>query len=322
MNINSSSTSRLRSSEEVMPEVPAPPSTPEPTGNSDFAAVLRQFLPLADGAEVNEEQLFAGLIFERLSSQVSPEAAQEYQAAVNTTVGQFRRSDGYVDIETNARQALASLVSTGTLSEEQADKIHSEAFQAAQLDGNADALYDSVGSGSDQTRAVATLEAALLSSRVTLEQFDSGELTATTRPVNTTLSNSIAPLTAMPPGTVGSISTQPLPQDDIEIASSGTLIDGAEGFLFKPISDNQGRLAILLPTELTGQVLDVILRDEKGEEIERGKLMADGIAETGREKYDFSRKGGEYSSNLMVEVLLANGATMRYKIPDPGKRYD
>lgn len=290
--------------------------------SSSFDELLRQILPVSDNAaEVNEEQLFAALIFERLNSSAGAEVANQFKDLLESKANSFRRSNGNTSYEDAARGALKELAKQGVISVEDADKVHSEAFQAAQLDTNTEALFDSIGGGNDATRAVMSLEDALVAAKGMLDKLLNSSVELTSRPVYTTQSNSVyAPVYSKGVSDTGSQAG--LPTEDQTITASGTSIDGENGFLFKPISNNQGRLAVLLPAEMTHQVMQVILRDSSGKEIERGQLISEGIAETGREKYNFSKQGGSYPDNLTVEVLLANGARMNYQIDDPSKRYD
>src|SRR5690606_5915413 len=41
----------------------------------------------------------------------------------------------------------------------------------------------------------------------------------------------------------------------------GVNVDGPEGFLFKPASDSDGKLAVLLPKQMTGNVDSVTIKD-------------------------------------------------------------
>jgi hypothetical protein len=107
------------------------------------------------------------------------------------------------------------------------------------------------------------------------------------------------------------------------LEANGNVFDGAEGFLWKPISHNQQRLAVLLPKEHTYNIEKVILRDSAGNEIEQGIFSS--IGEGGpnaREKFNFAKKGGEYPPDLVAEMWTKDGQVIRWKIPDPSQRYD
>ena len=294
-------------------------TTPETADESSFDSVMMKILNAAPGQEVHEEELFAGLIYERIYSLKGEEAAERYRTLLDTKKDEFRRADGRTRVEDAARDALKAYQDEGGVTLEEANKIHSEAFAGAQLDADTSALFDDVGgTPGDVTRAVAALEQALLGARVKIEEFSSGSSTADLRDLLSTVSNSVTGVLATPSSATTAIDST----SSAEVLPQGQVMDGADGFLFKPISNNQGKLAVLLPAAITGQVLSVILKDSSDEVLEEGRLIPDGIAETGREKYNFTRKGAEYPRDLTVEVHLANGEVRRYKIPDPSKRYD
>jgi hypothetical protein len=140
---------------------------------------------------------------------------------------------------------------------------------------------------------MADLESALLSARACL----SGEISAAV-------------------GEEASSSTQ----ESSTVAPEGNVIDGTDGFLFKPESDGEGKLVVLLPANLAYSVESLILKDEDGNEIERGEPS--GYANGGREHFRFDKAGDEYPDNLTVEITLSDGTTKEYVIPDPSQRYD
>ena len=79
-------------------------------------------------------------------------------------------ANGYEPVEDAARAALNDLFRLEVLSLDEAESIHAQSFQAAQLDNNNSALYDSLGS----TMAVTMVELALKSSSGMISAFNSG----------------------------------------------------------------------------------------------------------------------------------------------------
>lgn len=282
--------------------------------NDEFQSLLSTSLGASAGQEVSEEDLFAALVHERIHRTAGQEVAQQYLDAVQNTRGGLQRSRGRVSEEDAAREALRILVEAGRLERSQADALHDQAFRAAQLDDNGEALYDSIAGPGDATRAVAELSQAIERARATLEKLAEGSEELVSRGIETA-SNSVI-------STAGAARTVGAEKTGTTIIPKGTVIDGSDGFLFKPISANQGTLAILLPASMTGAVLDVLLRDDAGHIIERGRHIAEGTSETGREKYSFSKPGGAYPERLTVEVHRRDGTVDRYKIADPSQRYD
>jgi hypothetical protein len=87
----------------------------------------------------------------------------------------------YIAHEDAARMALRDFRDGGSLTIEEADKVHSEAFGAAQLDDNDSALYDDIGGAGDLTFAALDTAEAIALAKAKLEQYSSGELSATHR---------------------------------------------------------------------------------------------------------------------------------------------
>src|SRR5690606_28230634 len=87
------------------------------------------------------------------------------------------------------------------------------------------------------------------------------------------------------------------------------------GMIWKPVSEGDGRLVVLLPSsyaESTG----VAVADRNGNIIERVPF---GPRTNGnRPTYRFSRSGGGYPS----PAILVVGSSQRFCIPNTGSRYD
>ncbi|RMD88141.1 MAG: hypothetical protein D6808_00185 [Candidatus Dadabacteria bacterium] len=268
------------------------------TKENKFEAMLRSLLKPDGANKVNEEELFAAILQERIKKLKGEDAAKKFSEFFNNNKAEMRRADGYVPVEDAARKALNQMVESGELSTDEGERIHAQAFKAAQLDDNKDALYDGRGSGSDPTIAVSDMEAALVSSRVMIEKFDSGEADAG----KLALDGGSSALKA-----------------GVEVKASHG-VDGPNGFVFKPVSESDGNLVILLPPKFSGRVKDIILKDEDGNKIEKGRSV--GLTNGGRETYRYSKPGAEYPENLTVEVKLKNGKSKRYFIEHPADRYD
>jgi len=278
--------------------------------SSAFDALLTKIIAPSGQGEVNEEELFAGLIQERIVKLKGNEAGDSYANKLAST----KASNG--SLEEAARGALKELIADGTLTGDEASIIHAQAFKAAQLDDNADTLFDSRGGPNDPTIAVAQLEAALLSARTMVEKFDSGEEAAGTLGLdvgNTGLPNIRVSILA--DGTMSVDQT-----DLLDITAESSPEDGPEGFLFKPTSESDGNLVVLLPSKFKEQVESLLLKDSEDNEIEQGRSTA--YANGDREHFRFSKAGSDYSENLKVEVKFKDGTSTTYTIADPSQRYD
>ena len=266
---------------------------------TSFSDVLMDFLPTEAGQEINEEQLFSAVIAERLEGLKGSEALDSYKVSLEEHLAAMKHSNGYVPVEDASRAALNDMVDKGILSIEEAESIHAQAFQAAQLDDNHEALYDSLGS----TMAVAMIELALKSSTNMLAAFDSGEKDAGTMSLSYQQGNSVDAASSAG-GVTG--------------ASTNTGIGG--GFLFKPISEGDGNLVVLLPTSMSGDVAGLTIRDSNGQILDTGRGLGD--YDDGRPLFRFSSPGGAYPENITVSALMNDGGVRDYKIPTPAQRYE
>ena len=283
---------------------------------SDFNTLLAGILSPDSANKVNEEELFAGLIQERIKTLKGDESESKFSEMFSSEKDNMRKADGFVPFEDAAKAALQKMRDSGELTAEEADKIYSESFSAAQLDSNTGALFDGRGGAGDVTIALQELEAALLSARTKMEKFDAGTESAEERSVNEGSNGKSAAS-----GAVSGTFTGTLSGTSEVITPEGFTVDGANNFLFKPVSENEGTLAVLMPSELAYGVETLVLKDENGTVIEEGRST--GYGDTGeREKYAFSKPGGSYTPNLTVEARLVDGTTRQYLIPDPSQRYD
>lgn len=291
-------------------------SSTKPESQSDFATIFRSLITPDAGNNVNEEELFAALARERVKALKGDEAAAKYDQLLESNKAALRKPNGFVSHEELGIKTLKDLRAAGTLSAEEADQIYSESFEAAQLDGNKTALFDSRGGPGDSSIAMASTEKALADAKSMLEKIAKGELKVGSLSLDQAAPNIVG--SAQVTNLVAVGDTSAIAESNIP---TGTTVDGANGFLFKPISSNEAKLAILLPEILAHKVSKVVLKDALGLELETGRSTGYGELGT-REKFAFSKQGGGYPSNLTVEATLADGSIKSWSIPDPSKRYD
>lgn len=276
-------------------QTPAAPADNTIT-NSSFDAILSSYLNTDSQDQVNEEQLFAALIGERLSDLKGSAIQERYRELLEKE--KIQHAGGAPAEEETARAALKSLAETGALSMEEAEKIHAEAFKAAQLDDNLDVLYDGRGSALDPTIAVMQVDSAIESARAKIEAFEAGE-------------------------DAGRLSLDL--EADTSAVSEGSASGGGgttnypAGFVFKPVSERDGHLAVLLPSSMAGDAREINLLDKNGHVLEHGDSY--GTYEDGRPLFRFARPGSGYPDALHLQIVLNSGDTEEYFIPDPSRRY-
>ncbi len=96
--------------------------------------------------------------------------------------------------------------------------------------------------------------------------------------------------------------------------------DGADGFLWKPVSDSDGRLVVLSPRALTGKVVAMTVRTAGGAKIETSTYRGPGNGD--REHHRFKKPGRDYPAGCIAQFLLSDGTARDYAIPSPSQRYD
>jgi len=267
------------------------------TGSSqgDFNTTLKAFLSPDKSNKVSEEELFSALVQERIKKTKGESALTEFKTIFESAKKRLQKSDGFVPMEDAAKEALKEFRDAQKISKEEADSIFSQAFAGAQLDQNKEALFDNRGGPNDPTMAVAEMEQALLLSGALISKFDAGAEKAPVRSLDTP-SNAAA--------TAGA-------------GATGSEASGA-GFLFKPVSESDGKLAVLLPPRLAGLVKGLALVGPNGEVIETGRYTGNGNG--GRDHYRFSRSGGQYPDGVMVQATLATGELVSYTIRETSQR--
>lgn len=263
--------------------------------SSEFNTFLQGVLTPDAANKVSEEELFSAIVQERIKNAKGDETLKKFQETLTQTKDSMRKPDGFVPAEEATKAALIKAREAGLLSKEEADKIYSEAFQAAQLDDNKEILYDSKGGGNDPTIAVALLEQALASSGGMVEKFNDGSLSATIRSVEESSNGKMA-------------------VNGGAHSESG----GSGGFLFKPVADTNGKLVVLMPSKLAGMINSVKLYDPAGTLLEKGNYTGNGNG--GRDHFRFRKTGGNYPDGLFVEATLTTGDKVLYRIPETSQR--
>lgn len=100
----------------------------------------------------------------------------------------------------------------------------------------------------------------------------------------------------------------------------GTKLKKSNGeFLWKPKSDKDGKLAILLPKGLTGKVAGVeILSPDGTQVIGKGKYA--GVGNGDREHFRFGKAGGSYPDGAIVVITMADGSKRHMEIKETSDR--
>lgn len=103
-------------------------------------------------------------------------------------------------------------------------------------------------------------------------------------------------------------------------SSKKTTINGRGQFLWKPKSDKDGKLAVLLPKEYTGAVKSLHVLDADAKSVlAEGKPA--GVGNGGREHFRFDKSGAGFPDGCVVLVTLRDGSTRQIEIPNTSARF-
>ena len=101
----------------------------------------------------------------------------------------------------------------------------------------------------------------------------------------------------------------------------GSPLGRSTGFLWKPESDKDKKLAILLPPGLSGQVAEVVILSPDGKRtLQRGRYS--GVGNGGREHYRFSKAGDKFPDGSIVVIKLKDGTSKHMVIKETSARLE
>jgi hypothetical protein len=282
-----------------------------------FEDFMKSALTGMGKSEVSEEELFASLIEQRLG-EVSPEAAEFYSAEKAKLMTSMAKPNGHIPMEDVALQALNATVASGKITEADGTRINGEAFMGAQLDSDMENLFDDKGGENDPTKAVASVDEAMNKLKLFMDSMKAGTLKSEARPLG-----------------VGATGSQLLSSASASATASGEIgsgavggsqnMDGPGGFVWKPESDSDGNLVVLLPTELRGHIGKVEIHSSlpptEATKLGEGKFSGD--EDNGaRPHFRFSKPGKEYGDNIHVVAYKNDGTTATWAINNGGQRHD
>jgi hypothetical protein len=97
-------------------------------------------------------------------------------------------------------------------------------------------------------------------------------------------------------------------------------INGRGQFLWKPTSDKDGKLAVLLPPNYTGRVKSLQILTPQGDQVlATGKAAGTGNGD--REHFRFDRSGGSFPDGSIVAVTLLDGTVRQVQIKESSARF-
>jgi len=136
-----------------------------------------------------------------------------------------------------------------------------------------------------------------------------------------------APPAASPPGTAAPPATVSPPPATTKTTTAspsnvpsgiGTAGRGG-GFLWKPVSESDGKLVVLLPNSYKGIVTMCYITDSAGGFIESGRFVGD-IHNGERPHFRFSKPGAAYGASRYIVSVNNDGTQHHWFIPNGASR--
>lgn len=117
----------------------------------------------------------------------------------------------------------------------------------------------------------------------------------------------------------GPVTSEEKAVKELPINSKGIASPFGRGFLWKPVSDSDGKLAILLPSAISEEVVDVkLLSPDHSKVLATGRFT--GIGNGDRAHFRFAKPGDGYPAGLIVQATLKDGTTFEHRISRPNSR--
>lgn len=275
---------------------------------------MAEYVNTSKNGQVHEEQLQYILVNAILSAK-SKKLGDEYSKSFASLSAHSRST------EDNVKSALQDVVSKNLITKDDAEAIHGLTFRAAQLDGNLEALYDGIGGPNDPTKATAEVQVALEKANAMIQSIRQGKEDYQVRSLDApsnVIQRSSAQSSSDNISSVISTSSSSALSGQVS-APQGR---GGNGFLWKPQSDNNGRLVVLMPPQLAGQVVSTevhsSLPPSESTLVEKGSYSGNGNG--GRDHFRFSKPGSTYSDGVFVIARLRSGEFVSYEIPETSAR--
>ena len=288
------------------------------TSADEFSTFMRKALNAETKTQISEEELFSAIIEQRLFTK-GADLSEAFRKSRDEFSSSLRKPDGFIPSEEVALRSLEKICRDGVISEKDAEKISGEAFAAAQLDGDTTTLYDSRGGPQDATIAVAATNEAIAKAKSAIEIVTKDASKVTPRPIS-----SLA--TGTPGITPLADESSSIPPNDNSASSNvsgGRKLDGAGGFLWKPVSESDGKLAVLLPEELAGNISKVEVYSQMPAD---SSSLVDtsryGGSHEGRPIFRFHKSGATMGDNVYLVVTKDDNSKVWWQIADGSIRND
>jgi hypothetical protein len=302
-------------------------SKPTPDSlNTSIALILSvdQKTPLSakdmsTSKRINEQESYAAIIHHSLATH-KPKLAKRFEKELKGAHQQFiKNHDKKSDMFKISDRLMRQYVREKELSQDEYKTIKYNAFGHAQLDSDRTRIsaerLEQAKDGDTPVRAISTFYKKIeTNAAATPEEF--AQFRAHEAKISITKWR--AAHGGASPAEKTQNSSLIVNSSEIQTMASKEL---PRGFLWKPQSDSDGRLVVLLPPSLTSAVNSVRLKSSRGDtELDNGRYG--GIGNGGRLHFRFGKSGASYPDGTIVEVLFTDGSKLRVPIGETSARVE
>lgn len=253
---------------------------------------------------VSEQDVFASLAHSKLSAK-GPDAAKRFESEFEKNMERFTGEKDQVFLATD--KTLSNLLRDGVINQSEYQAIKSEAFGKAQLDGDRNTL------GSEPVMSSKT------GNPLSFEELMAW-LTANPDATPEEMSSFLA--SQKPAG--GKVDAAGAAQGAGKTGASGASGDfgpPSNTFLWKPASDKNGKLAILLPANMAGQASSVkVLSPDGRTTLATGSYA--GVGNGSRTHFRFDKPGSAFPNGSVVQITMKDGSTQNIQVANTAARLE
>lgn len=286
-----------------------------------------------DLGNLSEQELYAANIHQQLSK-FDPGLANRFAKQFKQELSKLEGANSADSNWKAADHVMRGFVRDGSVPHSQYKSFRDNAFGASQLDG------DRSGLATTQQHSIAgSTAAASTNSRATaieindwkLSQLKAGRAARRGDEPRVNRPNEAAPAPSAPKtpseadpsvdstGSIEATQTPKVYETGLPIPDSKA--SAPNGFVWKPHSDSDGKLVIVLPSQLSGRAVKVEILSPNGNTVlSTGRYT--GIANGFRPHFRFDKPGGAFPDNAIVKVTLADGQIGTVRIPNAGSRQE
>ena len=258
-------------------------------------ATRGQNTPISDNSRVNEIHTYAAFIHQRLQDK-NPALAERFLQELPERLQGVSDGPKKSALFKVSGRIVRDMIRSGDLKRGDYIKIRRYAFGKAQLDSDRTALSTgriaTSGSGSPLRSLLNALSITEDNSGATKEEMRIWKSFVKPRPQ------------VEPTQQVSQISSTNAPQ----------------GFLWKPVSESDGNLVILLPSSYVGRVSNLSITSSDGSILAQGRFS--GTANGFRPHFRFNKSGGSFPDGSIVQVTFLDGSKQNIQIPETSNRVE